>query len=249
MTTSVKSPAFKASPKSATDISSSSRRASKEGRGSRLISPSTSPVTPFTSVYNWSPQSRGAFPHNTLDTSSGVEDAADALRLVLPLHRAQDRMEEGDMAISPSPRPGADAPSAAGDGTSGETPTRPSPLHEKQGELRSALLATSGVRPIGRDVKSPGDKRPKADGVRAIPPARSEASSECRDEPSLGVTRPVFSGVRSAPQTSSERHSGPADVCDVEPTSGKTAPTSVVCIISDTPTSSTETDSVQCSRQ
>ncbi|KAE9134645.1 hypothetical protein PF010_g2376 [Phytophthora fragariae] len=102
MTTSVKSPAFKASPKSATDISSSSRRASKEGRGSRLISPSTSPVTPFTSVYNWSPQSRGAFPHNTLDTSSGVEDAADALRLILPLHRAQDRMEEGDMAISPS---------------------------------------------------------------------------------------------------------------------------------------------------
>ncbi|KAE9161318.1 hypothetical protein PF005_g31296 [Phytophthora fragariae] len=72
---------------------------------------------------------------------------------------------------------------------------------------------------MGRDVKSPGDKRP------------------------------VFSRVPAAPQTSSERRSGPADVCDVEPTSGKTAPTSVVCIISDTPTSSTETDSVQCSRQ
>ncbi|KAE8988636.1 hypothetical protein PR002_g21703 [Phytophthora rubi] len=208
-----------------------------------------SPVIPFTSVYNCSLQSRGASPLNTLDTSSGVEDAADALRLIILLLRARDRVEEDDMAISPSPRPGADAPSAVGDGTSGESPTRPSSLHETQGEVRSTLLAASGVRPMGRDEKSPGDKRPKSDGVRAIPLARSEPSSECRDEPPPGVTRPVFSGVRAAPQTSSEHRSGPADVCDVEPTSGKTAPTSVVFIISDTPTSSTETDSVQCSRQ
>ncbi|KAG3129428.1 hypothetical protein PC128_g26866 [Phytophthora cactorum] len=65
------------------DISSSSNSAFTAARESRLMSPSTSPVTPLTSVYNCLLQSRGASLLVTLDTSSDVLDVTDALRLIL----------------------------------------------------------------------------------------------------------------------------------------------------------------------
>ncbi|RAW24466.1 hypothetical protein PC110_g19108 [Phytophthora cactorum] len=55
-TTSAKSLTFKASPNSAMDISSSSNRAFTAGIESRLMSPSTPPVTPLTYVYDCSLQ-------------------------------------------------------------------------------------------------------------------------------------------------------------------------------------------------
>ncbi|KAG3116419.1 hypothetical protein PI125_g4663 [Phytophthora idaei] len=110
-TTSAKSPAFKASPNSAMDISSSSNRAFTAERESRLMSPSTPPVTPLTSVYNCSLQSRGASLLVTLDTSSDVLDATDALRLIPLSLRDRDRPDEVGVVTSPSPRPGATLPS------------------------------------------------------------------------------------------------------------------------------------------
>ncbi|KAG3047671.1 hypothetical protein PI125_g26820 [Phytophthora idaei] len=72
------------------------------------MSPSTPPVTPLTSVYNCSLQSRGASLLVTLDTSS---DVTDALRLILLSLRDRDRPDEVGVVTSPSPRPGATAPS------------------------------------------------------------------------------------------------------------------------------------------
>ncbi|KAG2785533.1 hypothetical protein Pcac1_g4826 [Phytophthora cactorum] len=93
------------------DISSSSNRAFTAGRESRLMSPSTPPVTPLTSAYNRSLQSRGASLLVTLDTSSNVLDVTDALRLIFLSHRERDRPDEVGVVTSPSPRPGATAPS------------------------------------------------------------------------------------------------------------------------------------------
>jgi hypothetical protein len=69
MTTSASSPAFKASPNSGMDISSSSSRAATDGIASRLTLSSASPVTPFTSVYSCSLSS------STTDTSCTRTDA------------------------------------------------------------------------------------------------------------------------------------------------------------------------------
>ncbi|KAG2777509.1 hypothetical protein Pcac1_g12327 [Phytophthora cactorum] len=91
------------------DISSSSNRAFTAGRESRLMSPSTPPVTPLTSVYNCSLQSRGASLLVTLDTSSDVLDVTDALRLIILSLRDRDRPDEVGVVTSPSPRPGATA--------------------------------------------------------------------------------------------------------------------------------------------
>ncbi|KAG2991096.1 hypothetical protein PC120_g22785 [Phytophthora cactorum] len=63
------------------------------------MSPSTPPVTPLTSVYNCSLQSRGASLLVTLDTS-----------ILLSL-RDRDRPDEVGVVTLPSPRPGATAPS------------------------------------------------------------------------------------------------------------------------------------------
>ncbi|KAG2831075.1 hypothetical protein PC113_g20998 [Phytophthora cactorum] len=71
------------------------------------MSPSTSPVTPLTSVYNCSLQSRGASLLVTLDTSSDVLDVTDALRLILLSLRDLDRPDEVGVVTSPSPRSGA----------------------------------------------------------------------------------------------------------------------------------------------
>ncbi|KAG2877065.1 hypothetical protein PC114_g23859 [Phytophthora cactorum] len=89
--TSAKSPAFKASPNSAMDISSSSNRAFTAGRESRLMSPSTSPVTPLTSVYNCSLQSRGASLLVTL-APRPTSYVTDALRLTLIIRDQTGRM-------------------------------------------------------------------------------------------------------------------------------------------------------------
>ncbi|KAG2960750.1 hypothetical protein PC118_g22349 [Phytophthora cactorum] len=75
------------------------------------MSPSTSPVTPLTTVYNCSLQSRGASLLDTLDTSSDVLDVTDALRLTPLLLRGRDRPDEVGVVTSPSPRPGATTPS------------------------------------------------------------------------------------------------------------------------------------------
>ncbi|KAG2764726.1 hypothetical protein Pcac1_g23733 [Phytophthora cactorum] len=92
------------------DISSSSNRAFTAGRESKLMSPSTSPVTPLTSVYNCSLQSRGASLLDTLDTSSDVLDVPDALCLILLSLRDRDRPDEVGKVAAPSPHPGATEP-------------------------------------------------------------------------------------------------------------------------------------------
>ncbi|KAG2884662.1 hypothetical protein PC129_g8924 [Phytophthora cactorum] len=75
------------------------------------MSPSTPPVTPLTSVYNCSLQSRGASLLVTLNTSFDVLDVTDALRLILFSLRDRDWQDEVGVVTSPSPRPGAAAPS------------------------------------------------------------------------------------------------------------------------------------------
>ncbi|KAG3002810.1 hypothetical protein PC123_g20267 [Phytophthora cactorum] len=62
------------------EISSSSNRAFTAGREPKLMSPTTSPATPLTSVYNCSQQSCGTSLLVTLDTSSNIIDVTDALR-------------------------------------------------------------------------------------------------------------------------------------------------------------------------
>ncbi|KAG3009665.1 hypothetical protein PC123_g15603 [Phytophthora cactorum] len=73
------------------------------------MSPSTSPVTPLTGVYNCSLQSRRVLLLVTLDTTSDILDVTDALRLLLL--RGRDRPEEVGVVTSPSPCPGVTAPS------------------------------------------------------------------------------------------------------------------------------------------
>ncbi|ETM39162.1 hypothetical protein L914_14658 [Phytophthora nicotianae] len=109
-TTSAKPPAFKASQNSATDISSISIRAFTADRESRLMSPSTFPVTLFTSVYSCSQQSRGVSLLVTMDTSSDAKDVTDVLCLLLLSLRDRARPDEGGAVTYPPPPPGAATP-------------------------------------------------------------------------------------------------------------------------------------------
>ncbi|KAG2780814.1 hypothetical protein Pcac1_g8932 [Phytophthora cactorum] len=139
-TTSAKSPAFKASPNSAMDISSSSNRAFTAGREYRLMSPSTPPVTPLTIVYNSSLQSRGASLLVTLDTWSDIIDVKDALRLILLSLRDRDQPDEVGVVTSPSPRPGATSPSVLNEGSmSRETRSSEHAVHNPRSVVSAPL--------------------------------------------------------------------------------------------------------------